>query len=404
MYVSVSEKKVVLMAKFVFLNLPFQAHINPTLPVVRELVARGNEVIYYLTEKYRPAIEATGARFYGYQSMLEQPGSDAQQESHPLALPIMTVDECCFVMPQILESVRAERADCIVYNPLCLSGRFIAQILEIPAVISRAFFVSHENNLRSYQFGERDPKIEKRLQASMEYLCTSYPIEPFNIMGIFFHKEPLNIVYIPRSFQPYGESFGKEYRFVGPSTGLYCETADFPFDQLSQAPLIYVTSGTIFNHNPHFFETCFEAFADQPWQVVMTLGRQAERLEPGPLPRNFLVRSYVPQFELLQRAALCIHHGGMVTIMDCISLGVPMVAIPQAANQQPNARRVAETGLGTVLEKGSVSAEDLRKAAISVFNDSLIRENVQRMQEEAKLAGGFKAAADALQNFVHTLR
>src|SRR5258707_7368076 len=389
------------MPKFVLISLPFQAHINPTLPVVRELVARGNEVIYYLTEKYRLAIEATGAGFYGYQSMLEQPGSDTQQESHPLALPIMTVDECCFVMPQILESVRAEHADCIVYNPWCLSGRFIAQVLSIPAVLSRAFFVSHENNLHSYQFGERDPEVEKRLQASMKQLCARYPIEPFNIMSIFFHKEALNIVYIPRSFQPYGESFGKEYLFVGPSTGLYCETADFPFSQLSQAPLIYVTSGTIFNHNPRFFETCFAAFADQPWQVVMTTGKQAGLLELGQLPKNFLVRSYVPQFEVLQRAALCIHHGGMVTIMDCISLGIPMVAIPQAANQQPNARRVAETGLGAVLEKESVTADALREAAVSVFNDPLIHKNVQRMQEEAKSSGGFKAAADALQYFVH---
>src|SRR5437588_2604362 len=111
-------------------------------------------------------------------------------------------------------------------------------MLNIPAVISRAFFVSHENNLRAYHFGERDPEVEMRLQASMKQLCTLYPVQPFNIMSIFFHKEALNIVYIPRSFQPYGESFGQEYRFVGPSIGPLCETADFPFDQFNKEPLI----------------------------------------------------------------------------------------------------------------------------------------------------------------------
>lgn len=388
------------MAKFVFINLPFQAHINPTLPVVRELVQQGHTVIYYLTGKYQQAIESTGARFQCYQSLLEQPGSDAQQENHPLALPMLMVDEACVVMEQILESVQAENADCIVYNPLCLSGRFIAQMLAIPAVISRAFFVSHENNLRTYRFGEKDPVVEERMQASMRLLCSLYPIQPFNIMSIFFHKEALNIVYLPRSFQPYGASFGEEYCFVGPSTGMHCETEDFPFEQLSGAPLIYITSGTIFNTNPDFFTTCFAAFAAQPFQVVMTTGRLKEPLKLGPIPDNVMVRSYVPQFEVLQRASLCIHHGGMATIMDCIALGIPMIAIPQAANQQPMARRIAETGLGIFLEKEGVTAQILRTTAAHVAHDSQFRSNLQQMQEEAKLAGGFKAAADALQRFV----
>jgi MGT family glycosyltransferase len=388
------------MAKFVFINLPFQAHINPTLPVVQELVQRGDTVIYYLTERYQQAIESTGARFQCYQSLLEQPGSDAQQESHPLALPMLMVDEARFVMGQILESVRAEEADCIVYNPLCLSGKFIAQMFTLPAVISRAFFVSHENNLRTYRFGEKDPAVEEKMQASMRQLCSLYPIQPFNIMSIFFHKEALNIVYLPRSFQPYGTSFGEEYLFVGPSTGMHCETEDFPFDQLNGAPLIYITSGTIFNTNPAFFTTCFAAFAEQPVQVVMTTGRLKEPLKLGSIPDNIIVRSYVPQFEVLQRASLCIHHGGMATIMDCIALGIPMIAIPQAANQQPMARRIAETGLGVFLEKEGVTAELLRNTTTHVLHDSQFRINLQRMQEEAKLAGGFKAAVDALQRFV----
>ena len=35
------------MAIFVFLNLPARGHINPTLPIVNELVARGHDVHYF---------------------------------------------------------------------------------------------------------------------------------------------------------------------------------------------------------------------------------------------------------------------------------------------------------------------------------------------------------------------
>jgi MGT family glycosyltransferase len=388
------------MTKFAFVNLPFHAHINPTLPVVQELVTRGDQVVYYLTEKYRGAIEATGATFYSYQSILEQPAGNTQEENNPLALPMLMIDECSSVISQILESVRGERPDCVVYNPMSISGRFIAQILNVPAVISRAFFAPHEKNLRAYQFGKKDPVFEQRLQASMGQLCSHYPIEPFDVVSMFLHKEALNIVYVPRSFQPYGESFGSEYVFVGPSIGLRCATADFPFEQLGTRPLIYITLGTVANNNPEFFNTCFAAFAGQPWQIVITTGRPMEQLNLSTPPENVLIRSYVPQFEILQHAALCIHHGGMATIMDCLSLGIPMIAIPQAANQRPNTRRIAEAGLGLQLEKDAVTVESLRNAVREVVSDPAYRIRAQQMQEDARSAGGFQAAADALQHFV----
>jgi UDP:flavonoid glycosyltransferase YjiC (YdhE family) len=41
--------------------MPAAGHVNPTLPVVRELVARGEQVVYYDTEEFRSQIEEAGA-------------------------------------------------------------------------------------------------------------------------------------------------------------------------------------------------------------------------------------------------------------------------------------------------------------------------------------------------------
>lgn len=35
------------MSKIVFFCIPAHGHTNPTIEVIRELVARGNEVVYY---------------------------------------------------------------------------------------------------------------------------------------------------------------------------------------------------------------------------------------------------------------------------------------------------------------------------------------------------------------------
>ena len=45
------------MSKIIFLNIPAHGHVNPTLPVVQELVRRGEQVRYYNTEEFRPQIE-----------------------------------------------------------------------------------------------------------------------------------------------------------------------------------------------------------------------------------------------------------------------------------------------------------------------------------------------------------
>jgi hypothetical protein len=61
-------REVPFMSKYTFFNVPAWGHVNPTLAVAQELVKRGHEVSYYLTEEFRETIQATGARFEPYES------------------------------------------------------------------------------------------------------------------------------------------------------------------------------------------------------------------------------------------------------------------------------------------------------------------------------------------------
>ena len=60
------------MAKAFFLNIPAHGHMNPTLPLVRELVNRGETIIYYSGEEFRERVEAAGATFRTYESLGEE--------------------------------------------------------------------------------------------------------------------------------------------------------------------------------------------------------------------------------------------------------------------------------------------------------------------------------------------
>ncbi len=59
------------MSKVLFFSLPLQGHTNPSLPLVKELVRRGEEVTYYSLEPLRSAIEQTGATFRSYGASYE---------------------------------------------------------------------------------------------------------------------------------------------------------------------------------------------------------------------------------------------------------------------------------------------------------------------------------------------
>ena len=50
----------------IFYGTPAHGHINPTLPIIEELVKKNYKVIYYATEEFREVITNAGADFRAY--------------------------------------------------------------------------------------------------------------------------------------------------------------------------------------------------------------------------------------------------------------------------------------------------------------------------------------------------
>ena len=68
------------MSKALFFGLPVHGHTNPTLPLVRELVRRGEEIVYLSTDEFAPLIAATGATYRPYRNaFLPELGSVARR-------------------------------------------------------------------------------------------------------------------------------------------------------------------------------------------------------------------------------------------------------------------------------------------------------------------------------------
>ncbi len=91
-----------------------------------------------------------------------------------------------------------------------------------------------------------------------------------------------------------------------------------------------------------------EAFGNKDGYAVVlaTCTQDPEALDGLEVPSNFIVRRRCPQLEVLKVADVFITHGGANSMMESISAGVPMLALPYFADQYDNARLVSREGLG----------------------------------------------------------
>ncbi|GER91930.1 hypothetical protein KDW_60920 [Dictyobacter vulcani] len=122
------------MTRYAFLNVGAYGHVNPTLALAEELVARGAQVDYYLTEEFRDSIEATGATFHAYQTpnfgppiAMPNQQRDGMQQALIHMLRINTAS-----LPEIIELLQAEPPDCLIYDFMSLPGLLAARILRVP--------------------------------------------------------------------------------------------------------------------------------------------------------------------------------------------------------------------------------------------------------------------------------
>jgi MGT family glycosyltransferase len=390
------------------LNIPAHGPVNPTLAIAQELVHRGEEVVYYLTEDFRSIIESTGATFRPYESLLTNLQAPTMQLGDPRTkvgtLPILLTEESRYVLPRVLEQIRADRPDYILYVPMSMWSRIAVQALGIPAILLHPSYVTndHFNPMLTQNAApvHMMQEMMQTMQRDVAGLFAEYHLPPLDMRTFFTHAEALNIVFLPRAFQPQGDTFDERFVFVGPSIFLRQDADPFPFDQLANRPVLYISLGTIFNKHPDFFKLCFQAFSDQRWNVVIAHGKYIDKRALGPVPPNFLLAPHVRQLELLPQTSVFVTHGGMNSAMESLYHGVSMVVIPPMAEQAMTAQQVQELGLGVSLHPDDITVETLREAVTRVSTDPTIYTRTRSMQQTVHAAGGHLRATDAIMEFV----
>ena len=393
------------MAQVTVFTVPSPGHVNPLLPVAAELVERGAAVDFFLTPGYQAKVEETGAVFHAYPGLADDYFDAVSRRFNPLWLATQLAESTPALVAPLVAYLQTARPDAVVYDSMCPWGRIAADHAGIPAVASLALLnLEIGPYLRSGLLSEalrfvpralpwlpRFLRARRRVRRTLGAALPGFP-------SILSWPGRHNISYTSALFQPGSDALASTFCFVGPPLRPALRRYPFPFEQLdAERALIYLSLGTVFNNNPTLFRAARDAFGDSRYQLVIALGHQLDPAALAPLPENVIVQPYVPQLEILQRAALFISHGGMNSVHEGLYYDVPLLLAPQQLEQALTAARVAELGAGRVLQASDLTAAGLRRGAEALLADPRYRERAAVVGQSLREAGGApRAAAEIL--------
>lgn len=407
--------------KFTFFNIPSSGHVNPSQAVVRELVARGHHVAYYNTEEMRSRINETGSEFRPYphtvneaMRQLDENASTGTIADNALAL----VEIAEAVLPTIIAELRTDPPDVILHDSLSGWGKQAAEVLGIPSVGIISTFVFNFRTFSSFSIRDmamfiRDMIVRTpRYNALARRMQKTLGVPTYGLDTALMNVGLTNIIYTSRAFQPAGHTFHEGYKFVGPSIAPRPASDGHDMNALIPAstgdkPVVYVSLGTINNQRADFYRTCFEAFGQYNAHFILSVGKRTNIASLSPIPSNFVVRNFVPQLEVLERADVFITHGGMNSVHEGLWYGVPLIVYPQQMEQGSVAIQVERNGAGVVLARvGEPTTPARLNAALQhiLADHTTFNRAAQRLSDSFRQAGGYMRAADELIAYAATTR
>jgi len=413
--------------KIGFLCLPVTGHLNAMTGLARKLQSRGHEVVFIGVPDTERAIRAAGLQFVPFCENEYPPGSIHKSWGAVANLSGLDVIRYTAraLVPELLgaalKHLPGKLAETGV-EALVLDSLYFVEIvpihLRIPYV--RIWSVLHLDFSGATPLGlyswphETTPEAMARNMSGLQtfgelrgpVLAIAQAYADRNKLEIDWSDpaatncELATITQTPKEFDFPIPELPPGFHYAGPlhdNEGR--EPVPFSWEKLNGKPLIYASMGTLVNGLKNVYRTILEAvseFSDR--QVVLSVGRNVDRNELGPIPANTIVVPIAPQIELLKRATLCITHAGLNTTLEALAQGVPLVAIPIGYDQPGVASRIAYHGVGEFVELGDLSKQRLSKLIAKVTSNPSYRDKARWFQNVLRENRGLDVAADIIEH------
>ncbi|MEV0336492.1 macrolide family glycosyltransferase [Nocardia sp. NPDC050717] len=384
-------------AHIAMIGVPIVSHVLPSLAIIRELVSRGHRVTYANDPVVGDLIAGTGAELVPCPSIL--PVADNSWPDEPIAAMDLFLGNAIAALPHLRAAYDSDPADLYLYDIGAYAARALAERQDRVLLQLSPTFVAW----RGYDQEVAAPirllpgAAEHRARFAhwlAECGATTTDVDAFS------GPPARTLAMIPRAMQPQADRVDPDaVTFVGPCFA----TGEAPhWDRPAEAERVLLISlGSAYTHRPEFYRSCLAAFGELPgWHVVLQIGKSTDPAEVGAIPANVEVHSWVPQRAILAQADAFVTHAGMGGASEGLQAGVPMIAVPQAAEQFMNADRLVELGVAVRVDTADATPDALRAALAALLDDPALARRVAGLRVAAAAEGGTARAVALIEDML----
>ena len=357
--------------RVLFSSMGLVGHINPLVPLARALVARGHEIRWATAPDGCARVEQAGFDAVAagitqaerwveidrrYPELRELPPQERPDAWFPKLFGAISAPPA---LADLLPLVQAWRPALVINDAAELAAAIAAAAIGVPHA--------------THSFGALLPA--PRVRAGGEEvagLWQAQGLKPRPYGGLYDH---MYIDIYPSSMQPPGDDHLGARRYLRPVP--FAGATDARLDDAILAatgkPLVYLTFGTVFNDYPAF-PVALAGIHDAGVGAVVTVGPNADPAVLGPQPSRVVVERYIPQTLLLPECDVVASHAGSGTALAAVSMGIPQLCLPQAADQFLNAAAIARAGAGI-----AIAPQDIDPAGVALAIRRLLDEDHYRV-------------------------
>ena len=418
------------MSRFFFAPMPGTGHVNPGLPIARELVARGHDVRWYATPRFKKAIESIGARYIPFRNATifdeekmeetfpARPAGGIRQLRHDVKNVFVSA------MPGMLrdceEELRREPADVIVGDNSSAVAEAVHTKLGIPwavygitvltlpsrdtapfglALPPSATPIGRLRNKLLYWLVDR--VIFRDANDHNEVLRREAGLPPFGTSIFdFSRRADLYLQASVPSFEYPRTDMPSNLHFIGATVPTPPADWNPPswWHEMNGRKVVLVTQGTINNDYDQLIRPAIRALSSEDVFVVVTTGNKpASAAGISPLPWNVRVERFIPYAHLMPHVDLLLTNGGYGSIQIALTHGVPVVVIGKTEEKPEIANRVQWSGAGIGLKVRIPSESQIRTAVLQGLHTPIYAARAEALAYELSGLDAANIGADLLE-------
>jgi UDP:flavonoid glycosyltransferase YjiC (YdhE family) len=317
-------------------------HYGPLLPFADAFRDAGHAVLIAVPESSAPKIRAAGHEAWPLAEadpaersavFARSEGAGEDEANRIVVGELMAGVDARASLPGVLDAIAGFRPDVILHE----SSEFAA----VPAAERAGIPVAHVS-VGLTSLGE---KVIGWVAPAVDALRREHGLAP-DPRGERLYDHP-TLSLTPPALD--GPSPALHYRVPRPAPTPLAHVWDG-----DEHPLVYLSLGTVAPSTgayPGLYRAAVDGLAPLPIRLLVSTGGQ-DPAALGPLPANVRAAPWVDEGAVGHHASAMVTHAGAGSLRAALTAGLPLVAMPLFGDQPHNARALAATGAGIVVEGG----------------------------------------------------